>query len=682
MSKLRSEFLTVLTERGYIHQCSDLEGLDTKAAEGVVTAYVGYDATADSLHVGSLVSIMMLRWMQKTGHRPIVLMGGGTTKVGDPSGKDESRQLLSVEQIDANIANIRTIFENFVEFGDGPTGAVMANNADWLDELQYIPFLREVGRHFTINRMLTFDSVKLRLDREQPLTFLEFNYMILQAYDFLELYKRYGCTLQMGGSDQWGNIINGIDLTRRAEGGELYALTTPLITTASGAKMGKTAQGAVWLNEARLSHNDYWQFWRDTEDGDVGRFLKLFTELSLDEIAHLEKLEGAEINEAKKILANEATKLCRGETATIEAAATAASVFEQRGTGYVVTGMKDTSGSPRLRTALSVYAIPRSELELGIPAFALFRRVNLAPSGSAARKLINGGGGRLNDKAIPVPERLITTKDLNIDGVIKLSAGKKRHVLIRIDTELESANAWFDASLQRWGNLAGENAATDPAPLPHGHCAIGYQFFDDDLEEDQFAKLFEDIQSSRSTYRNTRSIFVPSPQTIEPHLFHGALECWVGRDEEIHDPSFAKFWRVSPDAQFFLIRGYQEDGVDFSPSQPGEVFDLTLSVHRLGEVLRDAIATARQLQSARILLVTEWAGLKGRKLVSNANKRRMLPREYFCHQDTFRKAITINSSEDKENLGENITSIIGPLLKLFDLFEIPTNLVEEELSRA
>lgn len=415
ISKLRSEFLTVLTERGYIHQCSDLEGLDAKAADGVVTAYVGYDATADSLHVGSLVSIMMLRWMQKTGHRPIVLMGGGTTKVGDPSGKDESRQLLSVEQIDANIATIKTIFENFVEFGDGTTSAIMANNADWLDELQYIPFLREVGRHFTINRMLTFESVKLRLDREQPLTFLEFNYMILQAYDFLELYKRYGCTLQMGGSDQWGNIINGIDLTRRAEGGELYALTTPLITTSSGAKMGKTAQGAVWLNEARLSHYDYWQFWRNTEDGDVGRFLKLFTELPLDEIARLEKLEGAEINEAKKILANEATKLCRGAAAAKQAAETAERTF---------VGGEAAEGLP-------VVDIAKSELEAGVAAFEVFRRAGLAASGGEARRLIQGGGARINDAKPESELQPLSLADLNADGVIKLSAGKKRHVLIR-----------------------------------------------------------------------------------------------------------------------------------------------------------------------------------------------------------------------------------------------------------
>ncbi|HUT51437.1 MAG TPA: tyrosine--tRNA ligase [Alphaproteobacteria bacterium] len=419
MTELHSDFLRVLQERGYIHQCSDLESLDAKAAEGIVTAYVGYDATADSLHIGSLVSMMMLRWMQKTGHRPIVLMGGGTTKVGDPSGKDESRQLLSGEQIDANIANIRTIFENFLEFGAGPgsspSDAIMVNNADWLDALQYIPFLREVGRHFTINRMLTFDSVKLRLEREQPLTFLEFNYMILQAYDFLELSKRHDCTLQMGGSDQWGNIINGMELTRRIAGKAAFALTTPLITTSSGAKMGKTAQGAVWLNEDRLSNYDYWQFWRNTEDGDVGRFLKLFTELPLDEIVRLEALEGAEINEAKKILADEATKLCRGPDAASGAAETARQTFEE---GAASEG-------------LPVIEVPTAELAAGIPAFDAFRRAGLAASGGEARRLIKGGGARVNDEKVADEHRPVTQSDLDADGVVKLSAGKKRHVLIR-----------------------------------------------------------------------------------------------------------------------------------------------------------------------------------------------------------------------------------------------------------
>src|SRR5579862_4376417 len=300
-TKLKSDFLQVLTERGYIHQCTDLEALDAKATQGVITGYIGFDATADSLHVGSLVQIMLLRRLQQTGHRPIVLMGGGTTKVGDPSGRDETRQLLTDEQIKANIAGIREIFGHFLRFDDSPSGAVMANNDDWLSNLQYIPFLRDIGRHFSINRMLTMDSVKLRLEREQPLTFLEFNYMILQGYDFVELNKRYGCILQMGGSDQWGNILQGVELGRRARDRELFGLTSPLITTGSGAKMGKTASGAVWLNPTRLSPYDYWQFWRNTEDADVGRFLRMFTELPLEEIARLEVLRDADINEAKKI---------------------------------------------------------------------------------------------------------------------------------------------------------------------------------------------------------------------------------------------------------------------------------------------------------------------------------------------------------------------------------------------
>jgi tyrosyl-tRNA synthetase len=420
MTKLRSDFLTVLQERGYIHQCTDLAGLDAKACSGVVTAYVGYDATGDSLHIGHLVSIMMLRWMQKTGHRPIALMGGGTTKVGDPSGKDETRQLLSGEEIDANIASIKQTFENFLDFGDAsadaaPNTAIMANNADWLDRLEYIPFLREVGRHFTINRMLSFDSVKTRLDREQPLTFLEFNYMILQAYDFYELSKRHDCSLQMGGSDQWGNIVSGADLARRMAGAELFGLTTPLITTSSGAKMGKTAQGAVWLNPERLSAYDYWQFWRNTEDGDVGRFMRLFTDLPLDEIERLEKLRDQEINEAKKILADAATTLCRGADAAREAAETARRTFEE---GAAARG-------------LPVVEIERSEIESGIAAFEAFRRAGLASSSSEARRLIKGGGARINDEKITSETADIPLDALDADGVIKLSAGKKRHVLIR-----------------------------------------------------------------------------------------------------------------------------------------------------------------------------------------------------------------------------------------------------------
>ncbi len=416
MTAPRSDFLRTLQDRGFIHQCTDLEALDERALNGRITAYIGFDATADSLHVGSLVQIMMLSWLQKTGHRPIALMGGGTSKVGDPSGKDESRQLLTDDQINANIAGIRTAFTNLLDFNDGPDGAVMMNNADWLDGLQYIRFLRDVGPHFTINRMLTFDSVKLRLDREQPLTFLEFNYMILQAYDFLELGRREDCCLQMGGSDQWGNIINGVELGRRIDQRQLYGLTTPLITTASGAKMGKTAAGAVWLSENRLSHYDYWQFWRNTEDGDVGRFLRLFTELTLDEIARLEALDGAEINEAKKTLAFEATKLCRGEAAAVQAAETARQTFEEG---------RSAAGLPTIE-------ISEAELSGGLPAFELLRRAGLAKSSGEARRLIKGGGGRVNDVAIKEELQTVGLDDLGPEGSIKLSAGKKRHVLIKL----------------------------------------------------------------------------------------------------------------------------------------------------------------------------------------------------------------------------------------------------------
>jgi len=416
MTAPRSDFLRTLQDRGFIHQCTDLAALDARALEGRLTAYIGFDATADSLHIGHLVQIMMLRWLQKTGHRPIALMGGGTTKVGDPSGKDESRQLLTAEQIDDNIGQIRASFTNLLDFDDGPNGAIMANNADWLDGLQYISFLRDVGRHFTINRMLTFDSVKLRLEREQPLTFLEFNYMILQAYDFLELSRRYECCLQMGGSDQWGNIVNGVELARRIDQRPLYGLTTPLITTASGAKMGKTAAGAVWLSEKRLSHYDYWQFWRNTEDGDVGRFLRLFTDLSLDEVARLEALGGAEINEAKKILAFEATKLCRGEAAAVAAAETARQTFEQ---GVSAAG-------------LPTIEVSRSELGGGVPAFELLRRAGLAKSNGEARRLIKGGGARINDVAIDDELRSVGLDDLDAEGCIKLSAGKKRHALVKL----------------------------------------------------------------------------------------------------------------------------------------------------------------------------------------------------------------------------------------------------------
>ena len=415
MSRFKSDLLNVLQERQFIHQITDPEALDAKAAEGSVVGYIGFDATADSLHIGSLVQIMMLRWMQQLGHRPIALMGGGTTKIGDPSGKDTSRQLLTAERIDANIAGIKANFASFLTFGDGPTDAILANNADWLDGLGYIPFLRDVGLHFTINRMLTFDSVKLRLDREQPLTFLEFNYMILQAYDFLELHRRYGCSLQLGGSDQWGNIVNGMELGRRIDGADLFGLTTPLITTASGAKMGKTAEGAVWLGADRLSPYDYWQFWRNTEDADVGRFLRLFTDLPIAEVTRLEALGGAETNEAKKILATEATRLCHGEKAASEAAETARRTFEEG---------ESAAGLPQVDVA-------RGELKDGIPAFRLFVMAGLAASNGEARRLIAGGGGRVNDAKLADAEQPVDINSLADDGMIKLSAGKKRHALVR-----------------------------------------------------------------------------------------------------------------------------------------------------------------------------------------------------------------------------------------------------------
>ncbi len=415
MAALKSDFLNVISERGYLHQCTDLDALDQSAADGMVTAYVGYDATADSLHIGNLVSIMMLYWMQQTGHQPIVLMGGGTTKVGDPSGRDETRLLLSDERINANIDQIKRTFDRFLSFGDDGNGALMVNNADWLDQLQYIPFLRDVGQHFTINRMLTFDSVKLRLDREQPLTFLEFNYMILQAYDFVELARRHDCVLQMGGSDQWGNIVNGVELGRRVAGKALFGLTTPLITTSSGAKMGKTAAGAVWLSADRFSPYDYWQFWRNTEDGDVGRFLRLFTALPLNEIARLEKLEGAEINDAKKVLATEATKLLHGAKAADTAAETARQTFEA-GTAAAT---------------LPTIEVSRDDLAAGMAVFALVAQAGLTASNSEARRLIKGGGCRINDTLVTDETAEVNLDALDGDGVIKLSAGKKRHVLVR-----------------------------------------------------------------------------------------------------------------------------------------------------------------------------------------------------------------------------------------------------------
>ena len=425
MTELKSDFLRILTERGYIHQQTDAAGLDRRALSGVVTAYIGFDATADSLHVGSLVQIMLLRRLQQTGHRPIVLMGGGTTKVGDPSGRDETRQLLTDDQINANIAGIREIFGHFLRFDDSPTGAVMANNDDWLSSLQYIPFLRDIGRHFSINRMLTMDSVKLRLEREQPLTFLEFNYMILQGYDFVELNKRYDCTLQMGGSDQWGNILQGVELGRRVREKELFGLTSPLITTSSGAKMGKTASGAVWLSAKRLSAYDYWQHWRNTEDGDVGRFLRMFTDLPLAEIGRLERLQGAEINEAKKILATEATRLCHGDAAASESAGTAAAAFAAKGAA-------NGAGGADLTTAAGG-GLPTVTLRPGaqMPILDAVVALGMAASRSEARRLIDQGGVKLNDRPVQSATAVVSGADLDEQGTARLAVGKKRHGLIK-----------------------------------------------------------------------------------------------------------------------------------------------------------------------------------------------------------------------------------------------------------
>ncbi len=410
----QSDFLRTLRERGFVHQCSDWAGLDAKAHSGDLVAYIGFDCTAASLHVGSLLQIMMLHWLQKSGGKPIALMGGGTTMVGDPSGKDESRKLLTVEQIGENKAGIRKAFSNFVNFGDGKHDAIMPDNAEWLTKLNYVEFLRDVGRHFSVNRMLALDSVKLRLERDQELSFLEFNYMCLQAYDFVELSKRYGCTLQMGGSDQWGNIITGADLGRRMGAPQLFALTSPLITTASGAKMGKTAAGAVWLDASMLSPWNYWQFWRNTEDADVGRFLKLFTLMPLDEIARLEALQGAEINEAKKTLANAATALLHGEQAAAEAAQTARQTFEEG-------ALADT---------LPTVDTPGAEFDVGLGVLAAFVRAGLVASTGEARRQVRGGGLKVNDVAV-TDERAILGRDALSGGVIKLSLGRKKHVLLK-----------------------------------------------------------------------------------------------------------------------------------------------------------------------------------------------------------------------------------------------------------
>ena len=415
MSAFRSDFLRVMSERGFIHQISDEAGLDRLFSTETVTAYVGYDATATSLHIGNLISATMLYWLQETGHRPITLMGGGTSLIGDPSFRDEQRRLLSPEAIDRNIEGIKRIFSRILRYGDGPTDAIMVNNAEWLLNLNYVEFLRDVGRHFSVNRMLTFDSVKIRLEREQSLSFLEFNYMILQGYDFVELNRRFGCRLQMGGSDQWGNIINGVDLGHKMGTPQLYALTTPLLTTSSGAKMGKSAKGAVWLNEDAFSPYDFWQYWRNTEDADVERFLKIFTRLPLDEIARLAALGGSEINEAKKVLATEATAIVHGREAAEQAAETARMTFEEGTTA-------DT---------LPTVTVVRAELDQGIGVLSLFVRAGLAASNGEVRRHVQGGALRINDRPVSDERGTVGADDLSADGVIKLSLGKKKHVLVR-----------------------------------------------------------------------------------------------------------------------------------------------------------------------------------------------------------------------------------------------------------
>ena len=415
MGPFRSEFLHTLHARGFIHQCTDEAALDAALKDPPVSAYIGFDCTAPSLHVGSLVQIMMLRWFQHFGHRPIVLLGGGTTKVGDPTGRDEARKLLTDEDIATNKAGIHRSFGRFLKMGDGPTDTMMVDNATWLDKLPYVEFLREIGRHFSINRMLTFESVKLRLEREQPMTFLEFNYMILQAYDFRELALRHDCKLQMGGSDQWGNIVNGVELARRMDSNALYGLTTPLLTLASGAKMGKSAQGAVWINEEMLSPYDYWQYWRNSDDRDVGRFLRLFTELPLDEIARLETLEGAELNEAKKTLANEATAMCHGAEAAAQAAETARRTFEEQQTG----------------SDLPTIDMPTARLADGVPLVKRLVEAGLCASAGEAKRLIRGGGARLNGDPASSEQQTVSAADLDGAGTLKLSAGKKRHAILR-----------------------------------------------------------------------------------------------------------------------------------------------------------------------------------------------------------------------------------------------------------
>ncbi|WP_105425902.1 tyrosine--tRNA ligase [Neorhizobium tomejilense] len=415
MSRFKSDFLRTLDERGFIHQVSDETGLDELFSKEIVTGYIGFDPTAPSLHAGSLIQIMMLHWMQKTGHRPISLMGGGTGMVGDPSFKDEARQLMTIDTIEGNIASIKRVFSNYLAYGEGPKDGLMINNADWLRSLNYLEFLRDVGRHFSVNRMLSFESVKTRLDREQSLSFLEFNYMILQAYDFVELAKRTGCRLQMGGSDQWGNIVNGIDLGHRMGTQQLFALTSPLLTTSSGAKMGKSATGAIWLNPDMLSAYDFWQYWRNTEDADVPRFLKLYTTLPMDEIARLSVLGGSEINEVKKILATEITAILHGRPAAEEAAETARKTFEEGG----------------LSENLPSVEVPTADLEAGVGLLSLIVRAGLAGSNGEARRHVQGGAVRINDQAVTDERMTIGTGEITGDGVIKLSLGKKKHILVR-----------------------------------------------------------------------------------------------------------------------------------------------------------------------------------------------------------------------------------------------------------
>ena len=416
-TNFRSPFMREAQARGFLFQCTDAEALDAAMLAGAVTGYIGFDPTADSLHVGSATQIMLLRLLQKHGHRPVALLGGGTAKIGDPSFREEARSLMSDETIAKNIAGIEGSLRQMMTFGTGPSDAVLANNADWLDKLSYIELLREVGVHFSVNRMLSFDSVRSRLEREQGLTFLEFNYSILQSYDFRELNRRYGVTLQMGGSDQWGNIVSGIDLVRRTDSKQVFGLTAPLLTTASGAKMGKSAKGAIWLSAEKLPVFEYWQFWRNTEDADVGRFLKLFTDLPVEECDRLGALEGASINEAKKVLATEATALCHGRAAAEEAAATALTVFE-------------TGAAP---AALPTRELPRTDLEAGIPAFRLFAEAGLAASNGEARRLIRGGGARINDTPVKDEGQIVSLADA-VDGAIKLSSGKKHHILVRADS--------------------------------------------------------------------------------------------------------------------------------------------------------------------------------------------------------------------------------------------------------